>query len=88
MNHHRDTQAFSTKGENRRYPGNLGEDAEVKRKGSSAKNTYRMDDQLSNLITCISTASRTELLSQRLLHMWTSPSRLRIGRAPRKKTQP
>ncbi|XP_036151256.1 uncharacterized protein LOC118648865 [Monomorium pharaonis] len=33
-------------------------------------------------------ANRTELPSQRLLHMWTSPSRLRIGRAPRKKTQP
>jgi len=41
-----------------------------------------------NLSTCISAANRTELPSQRLLHMWTSPSRLRIGRAPRKKTQP
>ncbi|XP_031772412.1 uncharacterized protein LOC116414377 [Apis florea] len=36
----------------------------------------------------VSPASRTELPSQRLLHMWTSPSRLRIGRAPRKKTTP
>jgi len=42
----------------------------------------------SNRDDVISAVNKTELPLQRLLHMWTSPSRLRIGRAPRKKTQP